>query len=222
MNRVAMIRTLFLLLLPALLLSACSPDSGEAASAPESVIAQAPAPVAASTAPWTLVPDDSRVSFVSVKNDAVTEVHRFTGLSGTVGADGQASLVVDLDTVHTGIEIRDQRMRELLFDTATFGQATATLDVDLAPLKTLDIGAQQVVQTEVALQLHGMTAQLPAELRVTRTGEKQWLVTSEQPLVVNADSFGLSDGIEALRSVAGLKAIASGVPVTLVLSFSQA
>ena len=72
----------------------------------------------------------------------------------------------------------------------------------------------------MALDLHGLTNRLPAELRITRLDDRTWLVTSEQPLVVDATRFGLINGIDALRQVAGLQAIGSGIPGTLTLQFT--
>ena len=56
---------------------------------------------------------------------------------------------------------------------------------------------------------------------MTRLDARHWLVTSEAPLVVSAAAFKLDTGLEALRDIAKLQAIADGVPVTLALSFGE-
>lgn len=212
------IRTPMASLFLAGLLMACSP-SPQPASA-ETPAATSPAAAAAvAEGEWRLEAAESRLSFVSIKNNAVTEVHRFRELSGRVDADGNGTLQIVLDSVDTGIEIRDQRMREMLFDTAQFALATARLSVDTEALKTLQPGDHQRLTTEVVLDLHGLSNRIPAELRVTRLDDTAWLVTSEQPLVVDATRFGLINGIDALRKVAGLQAIGSGIPVTVSLVF---
>ena len=56
---------------------------------------------------WTLDPDASRLRFASVKNDRVAEDNGFTALSGQITPDGEIRLAVDLETVETGIDIRN-------------------------------------------------------------------------------------------------------------------
>lgn len=206
--------------LTAALLAACSPGASEppAPTVPAADTAQDERPVEAGA--WRLDSANSRLSFTSIKNNTVTEVHHFDELSGTVDADGNATLQIVLDSVRTGIDIRDQRLREMLFETGRFALATAQLSVDPAAIRALPPGAHLRLRTDVALDLHGLTNRLPAELRITRLDDRTWLVTSEQPLVVDATRFGLINGIDALRQVAGLQAIGSGIPVTLTLQFT--
>ncbi len=69
---------------------------------------------------WTLDNTDSRLSFVTVKAQNVAEVHSFTQLSGEVDSTGIATVTIQLASVDTLIEIRDERMREVLFQTDIF------------------------------------------------------------------------------------------------------
>ena len=69
-------------------------------------------------AAWTLNGDDSTLSFISTKAVNVAEIHKFTTLSGGVDDTGNVTgISIALASVDTGIEIRDDRMREMLFDT---------------------------------------------------------------------------------------------------------
>jgi polyisoprenoid-binding protein YceI len=212
------------------LLAACGGDttgSVAASSSAPAATAAAPAGTAAAAtaashaASGALVLDaaDSRLSFVSIKNNSVIEAHTFGELSGRVAADGQASLEIALDSVQTGIELRDQRMRELLFQTGTHPKAVITLALDMAKVRDIPAGAHQLFDLEATLAVHGTPVKLPAQLRVTRTGAAQWLVTSEKPVLVNAAECGLADGVEALRNVVALQSIAGGVPVSFALAW---
>ncbi len=206
-------------LLPATLaLAACSPGADKSAA---ELHEAAPLETAAPSGDWTLVPDASRLSFVSIKNNAVTEAHRFNSLSGNVSEDGMASLEIELASVDTGIEIRDQRMREMLFETTLYPQARVSLKVDPQMLSDLQPGEFERIQTQATLALHALSASVPAQLRVTRVDAQHWLVTSEQPVVVNAAAFNLLDGLEKLREVAGLQAIGGGAPVSFTLLFKR-
>jgi polyisoprenoid-binding protein YceI len=205
-----------------MLLAGCGQKA--APDAPPAVGAQtAAAPVAnAPQGEWSLVPAESLVSFVSVKNNAVAEAHRFTEISGRVSNQGKVELTIKLASVATGIEIRDQRLRDLLFEVATYPAADLTLDVDAAQVMALPVGGHLVLNASATLSLHGQSAALPIEARITRTSDTRWLVTSERPAIVAATNFELINGVEELRKVAGLQAIASAVPVTFTLAFATA
>lgn len=169
---------------------------------------------------WTLDSEASSLSFVSIKNDAIAEVHHFTDLSGAVSDKGIATLTIGLASVETGIPIRNERMQKLLFETSDFAEATASLSVDMTALAALGTGEDLALDSEVSLKLHGISTTLPAKLLVTRLDNDRYRVATVQPVIVSAPVFKLAEGIEALREVAGLKAIGTGVPVTLSLTFT--
>ncbi len=168
---------------------------------------------------WTLAATDSRLAFVSIKNDAVGEVHRFPALGGTVDASGRLALEIALDAVETGVPIRNERMRTMLFDTAAHPTAKVSAQVDAAAVRALPVGASLSVATPVTLSLHGLSGELPGEFRITHVSAQQWRVSTEAPLIVNAATFGLGEGVEALRNLAKLQAISAAVPVTASLLF---
>jgi len=170
-------------------------------------------------ADWVLDTSQSRVSFISTKNDRITEVHRFNSISGGVSKEGDTILTIELASAETGIPIRNERLGSLFFQVEQYPQATARLKVNLAAAKALKPGQHSIVNPTISLDLHGVIATLPAELRVTRLDKKDWLVTTESPVIVNVSQFNLDSGLEALRDIAKLQAIAAGVPVTLALTF---
>ena len=67
-------------------------------------------------AAWQLDGERSALSFVSTKAINIAEVHRFGELSGGVDADGMVNVSINLDSVDTAIELRDDRMKEMLFE----------------------------------------------------------------------------------------------------------
>jgi len=83
---------------------------------------------------WTLAPAHSALNFLSVKKGAVAEVHRFDVLSGTIAPDGTAKVTIDLESVETGVDIRNVRMRFLLFQVDTYEEATITASIDPAAI----------------------------------------------------------------------------------------
>ena len=87
-------------------------------------------------ADWQLVSEASELSFVSVKAAHLAEQHHFKTVTGTVSDDGEAHLIVDLASVHTGIDIRDQRMRDMFFKVAEFPTADFYSSLTLPPQPT--------------------------------------------------------------------------------------
>jgi len=172
-------------------------------------------------ADWVLNSDASTLSFISTKAVNIAEVHSFAMLEGTVDSDGAVRISIDLASVDTGIEIRDDRMQEMLFESGTYSRATLTAMADTAMLNSLAVGESQSDAIEGQLALHGQTMPLTFEVVVTRTSESGILVASRKPVVVNAPLFGLEEGVERLREVAGLPSISMAVPVSFVLSFDS-
>ena len=85
-------------------------------------------------AEWRLDPATSDLYFMSIKATHVGEVHSFETLSGTVDDKGKASLTVDLASVATLIPIRDQRMRDILFEVDRYPSAMVTAQIETGPL----------------------------------------------------------------------------------------
>ena len=172
---------------------------------------------AAAHADWALESEASNIQFITTKNNAVAEVHSFKQLSGTIDKSGVAMVEIALDSVDTLIPIRDERMREHLFQTVEFPTAIIGTKVDLATLEGLATGSEQLVETTLGVSLHGAQAKLPTKLRVTALGDGRYLVSTAQPLLLRASDFDLVAGIEKLREIAGLDSISTAVPVTVHL-----
>ena len=170
---------------------------------------------------WTLDNDASRINFVSTKANTAAEVHTFGTLNGTVDDDGNATLSIDLNTVDTAIEIRDERMRSMLFETEQFPAATLAATVDMAVVSRLEAGDTADLTSEGQLMVHGTTSSITFDITVSRLTDDRILVASRKPVIVNASQVGLLAGVEKLREVAGLPSISPAVPVSFILAFDQ-
>lgn len=170
-------------------------------------------------ADWRLDNSGSQLSFVSTKATDVAEVHTFRELSGSVGTDGHARVVIQLASVDTLIPIRDERMRELLFQTELFPTATVDARLDIARLQRMAVSTSEVLTTEILLNMGETQLPMTAELLVTRIAPERVLVATLKPIVVNAGAVALANGVDALREIAGLPSISKAVPVTFVLQF---
>ncbi len=172
-------------------------------------------------AAWTLDNDSSQVSFVSVKAGDAGEVHRFTEISGELSSGGNASVTIQLASVDTLIPLRDERMRELLFQTNLFPTASLSTNIDMDALSAIEPGDSMDMAANLTLDLHGQQLSLAAEMIVARLGNHRLMVSSRKPVIVNAASVDLVNGIEALREIANLPSISKAVPVSFVLTFDE-
>ena len=171
------------------------------------------------TAAWDLDTEASYLNFVTTKNTHNVEVHNFGSLSGFISTGGVATVTIELDSVNTGIDIRNQRMRNLLFETTSYPTATITVDVPATLLSSLSAG--QTTQTDISasVNLHGVTTTVTTRVSVQRLSNSRVLVQSMAPVLPRAADFDLTEGVEALRSVANLTSISAAVPVDFALVF---
>ena len=171
-------------------------------------------------ADWYLDNESSRLSFVTTKNTEVAEVQRFLVLHGKVDAKGAARLEVELDSINSGIPLRDERMRKELFEIKTFPEAQISAQINLQPINDLASGAQLELRLPLSVTLHGKTQTYSAELLATRLDERRFQVVTLEPVVLHAEDFDLAPGVATLRKAAGLKSIRLSVPVGAVLIFT--
>lgn len=168
---------------------------------------------------WTLNGEMSNVAFGSIKNEYVGEVHRFGAVSGGVDTNGLVALKLDLGSIQTGIDIRDERMIEHVFENAP--DATIAATIDMTVLEGLDIGEWMETTTTGTLSLLGNDVDLDASFFVIRLGEDQVMVTTDGMIMLATDEAGFDPGIDVLQELAGLDSITRVSPVTLRLVFDK-
>lgn len=173
---------------------------------------------AAAMADWQLT-QPSEVSFVSFKNTHLAENHRFERLQGSISQGGDALVRIDLSSIDSRIPVRDERMRELLFEVADFSHAEIRAQI---PAEVLQAKQPQSYSLQGQLSLHGNQESFRTTVMVTPAADGTTTVNSLTPVLVHADSFALSRGIKELRDIAKLDSIAEVVPVSFSLTFTAA
>jgi cytochrome c2/polyisoprenoid-binding protein YceI len=168
---------------------------------------------------WTLDGEASHLAFGSIKKDKIGEVNSFSGLKGTVDADGKADVTIDLTTLETNIDIRNERMLEHVFKGAGEAQLTAQLDMD--EVKGLAVDEMAVVDVEGALSLLGVSTELDLEMVVERLAENKVMALSNDMVFVGTEELGVTAGIDKLMELAKLPGITRTSPVTLRLVFTS-
>lgn len=173
----------------------------------------------AAAADWTLNGELSGLSFGSVKKGDLGEVHRFTTLKGSVTEAGEATVTVNLDSVETWLDIRNERMREFLFETAKFPLATITTKLPADKLHDTPAGTITTLTVPVTLSLHGQKTEFATDLVVARISAHRAVVMPGELIMLDANTFKMAEGIKKLMALAELPSISAAVPVTFYLVF---
>ncbi|MBB3046426.1 polyisoprenoid-binding protein YceI [Litorivivens lipolytica] len=165
--------------------------------------------------------DVSQLNFGSIKNNTVAELHRFTTLSGEIDRNGKAVITVDLASVDTRIDIRDQRMKEHLFQVTKFPSAVYTASIDIENISDMEVGNIQQRRLKGELDLHGHKKPLELLVRIVRGTGGAFTVFTVEPAFISVSDFALGAGVDKLQEIAGLSSITRAVPVTFSAVFRE-
>lgn len=177
-------------------------------------------------AAWTLSPSESNLSYVSLKKDQIAELNHFSRqndgiipLTGTIEADGSALLKVDLNSVETAVDIRNNRLLSFLFETETLPDAWFSTAIGPEIINGLPPGDTRLIQITGELSLHAITQQVTVDVLVTKLSAQTLSVSTVKPIIIDALSFDMLSGIESLKKIANLSQITRTVPVYFHLLF---
>jgi len=170
---------------------------------------------------WKVAPDRSRVSFVTIKNGTVAESHHFEGVSGDVKADGTATVKIDLKQLKTQPDTRFTRMQEHLFEVATMPEATITTKLQPAAYEGMAVGESRMVTIPLNIDLHGQKVDYDAEVNVVRAGPDTIVVSTTNPIIIEAGDFNMNAGLAKLQELATLNAITPAAPATFTITLTR-
>ncbi|WP_055023325.1 MULTISPECIES: YceI family protein [Shewanella] len=188
---------------------------------PVALVSTALLSASAFAADWQVKQGHSKVSFISVKKGDIAEVHDFKQVSGSLTPEGAFNLTIELVSVDTGIEIRDERMQTMLFEVAKYPQVKLNSVINPKLLTDLSVGSTLMTQIDGTIDLHGKTRQMSFDVLVAKLSDTKMVVSSLAPVIVQANDFDLVEGVNKLREIAGLSSISLAVPVSFVLTLSQ-
>jgi len=172
-------------------------------------------------ADWVLDMENSSLSFGSIKKNSIGESNSFYRLDGRITAEGDITLLIDLTSVETWIDIRNARMKEFFFETGKFPLAELRGKIDMAQFEKLEIGGQKSVEISFDLDLHGLQQTFDAQLVVLRLSDKAVMIIPDEIIFLDVEKFNLLPGLERLKKLANLPSISSSVPIIFRLSFNQ-
>jgi len=171
---------------------------------------------------WVLDNHKSYLNFTSVKNSNIIEVHKFDKLSGKINEDGIADVKINLKSVDTGIEIRDERLKDYLFDTKKYPDAIFSTHIDMKKiLEELYKNSIYKTTLEGYLNLKGHRIELKIPVDIKYLDNKNVQVMSASPVTLNIDDFKMGAGLEKLKELANLRSIGFNVPVNFKVVFNK-
>ncbi|MGJ8621927.1 MAG: OmpA family protein [Yoonia sp.] len=170
---------------------------------------------------WTMNTEASTLRFQSVKNETKVESSTFGTYTGTIDDTGLATVRVLLDSVDTKVDLRNVRMRFLLFETFQYPEAVITMQIDPAQLADLQEVRRKVMTTAYTIELHGVTSEREAEIAVTLLDDNTVSVTSGTPISLPTADFALDGGVAKLEEAAKVEIIPSAT-VTFDFMFNRA
>ena len=172
-------------------------------------------------AEWLLEGENSHLSFGSIKKNTIGESNHFASINSRISDNGEISLTIDLSSVETWVDIRNERMREFLFQTGMYPVATLNGQIDLGQFEDMEIGASQLIETSLVLELHGQRKNIECELVVTRLGDSRVMIVPHELIFLDAEDFDLLSGLQKLQELAGLPSISTAVPLSFYLTYKK-
>jgi len=168
---------------------------------------------------WQLDSSSSSISFISIKKGNIGETHTFSEFDGKVD-QGKASVTIKTESIESNVDIRNQRMREFLFETGLFPEITISANVESA-LAELEVGQSEIVSLPASLSMHGVSKELNLIARISKLSKNRVLVSSAQAILIRAKDYNMLEGVVKLSSLVNNLAIAETVPVSFSLVFES-
>lgn len=172
---------------------------------------------ATAQAKWQIDPEQSFVNYVTVKKEHVAEIHQLPDVSGSIAADGSLAIDIATDSVVSGVDVRDARLKEFLFKVAEFPKISLTGQLDLSEYEDLAIGDNQEGYVEAELKILSTQKAIDFDVRIFRLTETKILVLPTQPIIIAAKDVDLVSGIVKLQELAKLSSISQTTPITFQL-----
>jgi len=170
---------------------------------------------------WVLDPHQSHLYLQTEKGDHIVEKHEFTAIEGRVSRDGDATLKIDLGSLETGIDLRNVRMRFLLFETFKFPSAEITAKLDKAKLAALPSAKRISYTLPVRVNLHGISKDFDVPVSIARVNDTTVTVSTIKPVEVSAETFDFTRGLAKLSDAQNGIHIVPSAAISFDLTFAS-
>lgn len=175
---------------------------------------------------WVLNSEKSYLEYLTTKEEHIVELNQFKSidsdseaLNSSIDSLGNVVLDIDLNKIKTEIEIRDVRMRDIVFETGSLPKAYLSFLIDPYIINGMTSCTSTYLDIEATLSLHGVNQNIVTEVLILKHSDKQFSVVSVNPVIVNSDDFDLTYGVNILKTIANLNSISLSVPVYFQLNY---
>jgi hypothetical protein len=219
---------LFIVLFAALIATGCGkkptevapPDAGAPPKAAKlRVVApgDAPADLKQSYVQLSIIKDKD------VKNPVVGRMLLDDGAVALSSPTPSAHLLVDIDTLDTGVPIRNERVRNIFFETSNVGWDTVDVTIPVLPAAVVTAlqGQRHVEQAKLdaTLKVHGRKVMTVLTVDASYSDDGRLTVKTSTPAQVKISDFGLGDNLRRLSSICMHDSIDDVVNVEVLLQF---
>ena len=168
---------------------------------------------------WVLNPSVSNVYMQTIKLNSLIETHQFTAVEGNVSRNGDATVKIELGSLDTGIDLRNVRMRFLLFETFKYPYAEITAKLDKSKLRALATETRVSYPLTLKVNMHGIENEIQTLVWVTRISDTTVSVATIKPIIVTAESFGFTKNVGKLSDAVNGILITPAASITFDLMF---
>lgn len=169
---------------------------------------------------WSLELEYSSLSFTSVAQGETRETSVFQDFSGEIDEAGNASIRIALDSVMTRNDLRDVRLRFVLFETFNLPEATINMTIPEALIADMTAGQSKTIELPFELNFVGLTREMTAQMLVDLSDHNVVAISSVEPIDFSVDLFDLQASLAKLEETSGV-AIEPDVSVSFDLTFAR-
>jgi len=176
------------------------------------------------TSPFSVVPDmdKSSLTFVSTKNEGAEVAGSFGVILGGFQLDAKklsataGVLNVELDSVDTGLELRDTNIAETFFGRVV-GKVVRS-DVEFLAFRpkseSLPVGGKTLAEVDLRINVRGSGNLATAQVELTRTSELGWTLSTTEPVVLSISDLGMAGRADSLKERCGHASIGDKVTIS--------
>jgi len=183
--------------------------------------------VAPGDAPADLAHSQVQISVIKDKDTASPVVGRMKLADGAVALSSptpSARLSIDIDTMDTGVPIRNERLRNIFFETSGVGWDTIEVVIPAIPAAVVatlrDKRKVDQAKLDATLRVHGRTVMTVLTVDASYSEDGRLTVKTSTPAQIKISDFTLSDNLHRLSSICMHDSIDDLVLVEATLQFA--
>lgn len=169
---------------------------------------------------WQLSGEQSKLNYTSIKKNSIGENNHFKKIRGYIDDTGNVLIDIDVTSVETFIDIRNQRTIKHIFDISA-PTATLKTTIDLQKIEELAIGKTTIIDISGTLNLSGKSTKVETPIFIARLSDNQFLASTDSMIMIKTTDLGIDEGVSKLMDIANLNSIARVVPVSFKMIFNR-